>query len=354
MRRERLKTALLGASGYAGAELLRLFAHHGGFELKAATASSHAGQTTGALFPHLLQTEWDVPLVPLEDVRFETIEAVFCALPHGTTQVLCARLLDTYPDIKIVDLSADFRLWAPELYEATYKTPHRAAAWQKKAVYGLTEWFRDPIREARLVANPGCYPTAVELGLMPLLREKIIDPAFLVVHASSGVTGAGRAAKVPKLLSELSENYYPYGLGTHRHYPEIQQLLAHAAGPEQTLRLNFTPHLLPVRRGILADCVVQLASGFRPGDARDALAARYHGETFVKLRPPGCVPTLAETRGSNQCHLNVFEGNTPELLNVVVSLDNLVKGAAGQAVQNMNLMQGLEPHRGLETLSFVP
>ena len=347
-RPNRIRTAILGASGYTGAELVRLLARHPHFELVLLTADRHAGKPLGAVFPHL--GGLGLPdLCRIEDTRWDTIEAVFCALPHGTTQDVIAGLPR---HLKIVDLSADFRLADVGAYAEWYGQAHRAPALQAEAVYGLTELKREAVRGARLVANPGCYCTTAQLPLVPLVAERLVDVGDIIVDAKSGVSGAGRGAQEATLFSEVSEGIHAYGIAHHRHMPEIEQGLAEAAGEPVTI--TFTPHLMPMNRGILATIYVRLANGAGADDLRGALTARYAGEPFVRVLPDGGVPATRHVRGSNHCLIGVFADRVPGRAIVVAVLDNLVKGASGQAIQNMNLMCAVAETAGLEQEPLFP
>jgi N-acetyl-gamma-glutamyl-phosphate reductase len=253
---------------------------------------------------------------------------------------------------KVIDLSADFRLRDPALYEGTYGQPHRAMARQEDAVYGLTELARDAIRATDLVANPGCYPTAAQLPLRPLLEAGLIELDPIVIDAKSGVTGAGRAAKETSLHAEVSEGLHAYGVSTHRHTPEIEQGLADAAG--QPVAVTFTPHLVPMNRGILATIYVHLAPGVQPGDLQAELERRYGDEPFVRVLPFKSLPATRHVRGTNLCLIAVHPGRLPGRAILISVIDNLVKGASGQALQNMNLMLGLPETMGLDQAPLFP
>lgn len=342
------RIAILGASGYTGAETLRLARRHPGLEIRHLTAERQAGKAIGDVFPHLADT--GLPdLVKIADVPFDEVDAVVCCLPHGTTQEVVAALPG---HLQIVDVSADFRLADPQLYEQTYGRPHAAPNLQKEAVYGLTEHVRDAVRASRLVANPGCYPTGPQLALKPLLHARAIEPDGIVIDAKSGVSGAGRSAKESLLFTEVNEGMHAYGIGTHRHLPEIEQGLAEAAG--EAIRVSFTPHLVPMSRGILATMYVRLAAGADVGTLEQVLREVYSGEPFVRLRPADRPPSTREVRGNNQCLISVHADRVGGHAIVVSVLDNLVKGAAGQALQNLNLMLGFEETAGLEATAVFP
>jgi len=345
---DKVKVAILGASGYTGAELVRLLASHPRMRIAAMTGERKAGQPMAAVFPHLAGLALP-DLVAIEAVDFDKVDAVFCALPHGTTQDVIAALPRT---LKVVDLSADFRLADTAVYAKWYGQPHKAPALQAKAVYGLTELARVAVRNARLVANPGCYPTASQLPLAPLLEVGAILPDDIVIDAKSGVSGAGRAAKEANLFCEVAEGIHPYGIASHRHIPEIEQGLAQAAG--RPMSVTFTPHLMPMSRGMLATIYVRLAPGATAADLRTILARRYQDEPFVRVLPAGVVPATRHVRGSNHCLINAFDDRVLGRAIICSVIDNLVKGASGQAIQNMNLMFGLDETEALAQQPLFP
>ena len=296
-----IKVAILGASGYTGAELVRLLARHPNFRIAALTGDRKAGMPMAGVFPHLAAL--DLPgLVSIDQVDFGGIDAVFCALPHGTTQEVIAGLPR---HVKTVDLSADFRLAELALYAQWYGHEHKAPALQKEAVYGLTELARDKVKSARLVANPGCYPTSVQLPLVPLLDAGAILAEDIIIDAKSGVSGAGRSAKEANLYCEVAEGIHAYGIAGHRHAPEIEQELSRAAG--KPVVVNFTPHLMPMNRGMLSTIYVKLRGRHKAADLRQVLAKRFAGEPFAKVLPEGVVPATRHVRGSNFCFMNVFD-----------------------------------------------
>jgi N-acetyl-gamma-glutamyl-phosphate reductase len=343
-----LQAGVIGASGYTGAELVRLLAHHPRVRIRALTADRNAGQPLGAVFPHLAGL--DLPrLARLEDTDFGGLDVVFCCLPHGTTQEVVANLPRA---LRVIDLSADFRLSDLATYAEWYGHAHRAPALQAEAVYGLTELARAQIAPARLVANPGCYPTSAQLPLIPLLEQGMIAADDIIIDAKSGVSGAGRQAKEANLFPEVSEGIHAYGVASHRHAPEIEQGLSKAAG--RAVVVNFTPHLVPMNRGILSSIYVRLADGASAGDLREALAVRYADEAFVRVLPADAVPATRHVRGSNLCLMGVFADRVPGRAIVLSVLDNLVKGASGQAEQNMNLMFGMAETTGLEQEPLFP
>jgi len=345
---ERVEIGILGASGYTGAETIRLLQDHPSARIRWLTADRNAGQPVAALFPHLAHL--DLPrLDRLEDVDPGSVDAIFCCLPHGLTQETVKALP---PGPRIIDLSADFRLRDPELYGRVYGSPHRAPELQAIAVYGLSEHYRAAIRGTRLVANPGCYTTTAELPLIPLLERSLIDPDRITIDAKSGVSGAGRAAKESSLHSEVSEGTQAYGVGTHRHTPEIEQCLGDFAG--QPMRVTFTPHLIPMNRGIFATIYVDLASGTTPPYIHDALTAAYRDEAFVKVLDFRATPSTRHLRGTNLSLIAVHPDRIEGRAILLAVTDNLVKGASGQAVQNMNIMLGLDEATGLRQTPIFP
>jgi N-acetyl-gamma-glutamyl-phosphate reductase len=347
------KIGVLGASGYTGAELLRLLVPHPRVEIALLTADRKAGQAMRDVFPQFSHV--DLPkLVTIDSVDWAKsgLDFIFCALPHATTQTVIKDLLAKAPNIKIVDLSADFRLSDPAVYAHWYGHEHHALELQQEAVYGLTEVYRDKIKAARLVANPGCYTSCAELPLIPLLRAKAIDPDEIVIDAKSGMTGAGRAAKENMIFSEVSEGFAAYGVGHHRHMGEIDQECSKAAG--RSVTVTFTPHLLPMNRGILSTIYVRCVTGQSVEDLHGLLAKAYANEPFVHVLPFGETPQTRHVRGSNMTYIGVAKDRKPGRAIVIAALDNLTKGASGQAVQNMNLMLGFPENAGLEQIALFP
>ncbi len=339
------KIAILGASGYTGAELVRLIATHPGLEIAALSANSKAGQSMAQVFAHLRHL--DLPdLVTIDQIDFAGIDLCFCALPHKTSQEVISNLPR---DLRIVDLSADFRLRDPAAYETWYGNPHAAPELQKEAVYGLTEFYRDDIREARLVAGTGCNAATGQYLLRPLIESRLIDLDHIILDLKCGVSGAGRSLKENLLHAELSEGYHPYAVGgTHRHLGEFDQEFSAVAGRD--VRIQFTPHLLPANRGILA-------TGYVLGDAEAihaAFATAYMNEPFLHVLPLGEVPSTRHVRGSNFCHIGVVADRIPGRSIVVAALDNLTKGSSGQALQNANLMLNIPETEGLMLAPVFP
>ncbi|MBE7636958.1 N-acetyl-gamma-glutamyl-phosphate reductase [Sneathiella sp. P13V-1] len=346
-----IKAGILGASGYTGAEAMRLLLRHPNVELTLLTADRKAGQSVEEVYPHL--GGYGLPdMVSVEDADWSSVDVVFCGLPHGTTQEIIATLPK---EVKVVDLSADFRLRNPETYAEWYGHAHQALDLQKEAVYGLTEFYREDVKEARLVACPGCYPTATLIALLPLVRAGLVDPKDLVIDAKSGITGAGRGLKQNTLFSEAGEGLSPYSVSKHRHAPEIEQEVAAFAGLKaDDVRVNFVPHLIPMSRGELVTCHVKLTDGKTVQDIRDEYSALFKDEPFVRLLDGSAIPQTQMVRGSNHCVVNVFEDRIPGRATVIAAIDNLVKGSSGQAIQNMNLMFGFGETLGLEQVALFP
>lgn len=339
------KVAIIGASGYTGAELIRLIATHPEIEIAALGANSKAGQTIAQVFPHLRHLNLP-PLVTMDEIDFSQIDLCFCALPHKTSQEVINQLPKT---LKIVDLSADFRLRDPAEYEKWYGNPHAAVEMQKEAVYGLTEFYREEIKNARLVAGTGCNAATGQFVLRPLIAAGVIDLDNIILDLKCAVSGAGRSLKENLLHAELSEGYHAYSAGgTHRHLGEFDQEFSAIAG--RPVKIQFTPHLIPANRGILATSYVH-------GDAakiHETLVAAYKDEPFIEVLPFKELPSTRHIRGSNFCHIGVVADRIEGRAIVVAALDNLTKGSSGQALQNANLMLGIEETTGLMLAPCFP
>lgn len=339
------KIAILGASGYTGAELVRLIAGHPNIEIVALSGERKAGMAMADVFPHL--RHMDLPnLCRIEDIDFAGVDLCFCALPHKTSQDVIAALPTS---LKIVDLSADFRLRDPAAYEKWYGNPHTAVGLQKEAVYGLTEFYREEIRGARLVAGTGCNAATGQFALRPLISAGVVELDDIILDLKCAVSGAGRSLKENLLHAELSEGYNAYAIGgTHRHLGEFDQEFSALAG--RPVKVQFTPHLVPANRGILATVYVK-------GDAHvihDTFASAYDGEPFVQLLPFGQSPSTHEVRGSNFVHIGVTADRIEGRAIVIAALDNLTKGSSGQALQNANLMLGEDETTGLMMAPLFP
>jgi len=342
-----ISVGIVGATGYTGVELLRLLASHPEVGIAAVTSRGDAGTPVAGMFPSL-RGVLDLDFVAPEVEQLAGCDAVFFATPHGVAHALAGPLLER--GVRVIDLSADFRIRDAEVWAHWYGQAHGAPQWLDEAVYGLPELNREQIREARLLAVPGCYPTAVSLGLLPLLQARAIDPTDIIADAKSGVSGAGRKAQVGGLFAEVGENFRAYGSAGHRHLPEIRQTLETVAGG--AVGLVFQPHLVPMIRGIHATLYA------RPLDAdmdfQALFEAFYREEPFVDVLPPGAHPETASVRGTNLCRIAVVRPVESGRLMVLSVIDNLVKGASGQAVQGMNLMFGFPEGQGLEAVPVFP
>jgi N-acetyl-gamma-glutamyl-phosphate reductase len=338
-------TAILGASGYTGAELVRLIAGHGALRITALTADRKAGLPMADVFPHLRHLDLPI-LTTVDQVDFGALDLVFLALPHGLSQAI---VKDLPPTLKVVDLGADFRLRDPAMYEKWYGQPHQAPELQPQAVYGLTEFYRDAIRGARLVAGTGCNAATVQFALRPLIGSGLIDLDDILADLKNGPSGAGRAAKENMLFTERAEDVAGYSQGgKHRHLGEFDQEFSLLAG--RPVQIQFTPHLVPVNRGILASVYVK-------GDAQAIhahLQSAYLDEPFLQVLPFGQLPAMAHVQGSNFCHIGVSGDRIAGRAMIVATLDNLNKGSSGQALQNANLMLGLPETQGLLAAPVFP
>ena len=345
-----LRVGIVGASGYTGVELARLLAGHPEVEITVATSRQYAGKPLAEVFPNLRKR---VEVVCENLGAAELIDRAdffFTAVPHKTAMAIVPELLAA--GRKVVDLSADYRLHDVGVYQAWY-AEHTSPELLAEAAYGLPELYRERIRTARLTANPGCYPTSVILALTPLLRRGLIDPATLIIDSKSGTSGAGRAASVATLFCEVTDGFRPYKVGgSHRHIPEIEQELSAAAGRPVTV--SFTPHLLPISRGILSTIYASLTPEGRAADLQALFESTYADEPFVRVLPAGTPPATQHVRGSNCCDLGLQRDERTGRLIVMSAIDNIVKGASGQAVQNMNLMLGFPETTGLMGAPLFP
>ncbi|MBF0138122.1 MAG: N-acetyl-gamma-glutamyl-phosphate reductase [Magnetococcus sp. DMHC-1] len=347
---EKISVGILGATGYTGGELVRLLARHPAARITWVTSERYAERPLTDAFPHLRSAGNLVcqKLVP-NRVAVEC-QIVFCAMPHLASMDVIPQLLGQ--GCRVVDLSADFRLRDAKVFREWYGAEHKAADLLGEAVYGLPERHRNPTRRARLVANPGCYPTSVLLALGPLLEADAIEAGGIIIDSKSGVSGAGRAAQQGNLLAELQDGFRPYKVTGHRHIAEMEQELSGYAG--RPMQIRFTPHLLPQSRGILSTCYVRLRGDRSAASVRELLAWRYEQEPFVRILPEGELPATSDVRGSNYCHIGVTVDKRTGWLMVFSAIDNLVKGAAGQAIQNFNLMMGRPETEGLDQVALFP
>lgn len=345
-----LKVFICGGSGYAGGELLRILSKHPAVFVAGVTSEKSAGKSVTDLFPGLYQYS----SLRYEPLRKEQIlhkaDLFFLALPHAESQ----EAVDFFyrRQKRVIDLSADYRLRSPEAYEAWYKVPHRFRSSLKRAVYGLPEIYRNKIKKSALIANPGCYPTGAVLGLLPALKKRFIDGSSLIIDSKSGTSGAGRKAEISLSYCEVNEGFKAYALGTHRHTPEIEQELSLLAGRE--IRVNFTPHLLPVNRGILTTIYTPVLKNVEESEILKVYANFYKKEPFVKVLKNGAYPNIKNVRGTNYCEIGLKLNERTNTLLIVTAIDNLVRGAAGQAIHNMNIMMGFDEKAGLDILPLIP
>ncbi len=342
-----IKAGIVGGTGYTGVELLRLLVAHKDVELSVITSRSEAGQDVSSLYPNL-RGHVDIKFSEPELEQLSSCDVVFFATPNGTAMKMAPQLLEA--GVKVIDLAADFRLKDPAVWQQWYGMEHSCVDVLAEAVYGLPEMNRQAIKSARLVANPGCYPTAVCLGYLPLIENNLLDDQHLIADGKSGASGAGRGASVATLLCEASESVKAYAVDGHRHLPEIKQVLSEAAG--HPVGLTFVPHLMPMIRGIEASLYAVLRGNI--DDVYSLYQSRYKDEPFVDVLPPGTLPETRSVRGSNMCRISVFRPQGGDTLVVSSVIDNLVKGAAGQAVQNMNLMFGLDETTAISQVALLP
>jgi N-acetyl-gamma-glutamyl-phosphate reductase len=348
MAAAKIKVGIVGGTGYTGVELLRLLARHPAVTLQVVTSREQAGRPVTELFQSLrgqVSVEFSAP----DPAALAGCDTVFFAAPNGTAMTMARTLLDA--GVRIIDLAADFRLKDPLEWRQWYGMDHACPELLAQAVYGLPEVNRKALREAQLVANPGCYPTSVQLGFLPLLENNLIDPRRLIADAKSGVSGAGRKAEIGLLFGEAAENFKAYGVQGHRHCPEIRQGLT-AANAGVPVELTFVPHLVPMIRGIHATLYAELTT--EEADLQALYARRYEGEPFVDVMPAGSLPETRSVRGTNLCRIAIYRPLNRRTVVVLSVIDNLVKGAAGQALQNFNIMHGLDERSGLDAIALQP
>jgi len=347
---KKIKIGIVGGTGYTGVELLRLLALHPHAELVAITSRGEAGLPVADMFPSL-RGYVDLAFTDPATADLSACDVVFFATPHGVAMSQAQALLKA--NVKIIDLAADFRLQDTAVFEKWYKMPHSCADILKDAVYGIPELYRDKVKNAKVIGNPGCYPTTVLLGLAPLLEQGLIDfSAPIVADCKSGVSGAGRKAEVATLFAEASDNMKAYGVTGHRHHPEIHAQITQLAG--KNVDFIFVPHLVPMIRGMLSTIYVKLSASASGLDLQGLFEKRYTKEQFVDVLPAGNMPETRSVRGSNKLRMALHKQADTGYLTIVVVQDNLVKGAAGQAVQNMNIMFGLQENAGLEIVPVLP
>lgn len=350
MENKKIKVGIVGGTGYTGVELLRLLALHPQAELTAITSRGDAGMSVADMFPSLRGLV-NLAFTDPATVNLSACDVVFFATPHGVAMAQAPVLLAT--GVKVIDLAADFRLQDIAVFEQWYKMPHSCADILKDAVYGIPELYREQVKHAKVVGNPGCYPTTVLLGLTPLLEQDLIDfSAPIIADAKSGVSGAGRKAEVATLFAEASDNMKAYGVAGHRHHPEIYAQLTQLAG--EKLQFIFVPHLVPMIRGMLTTIYVKLSAKANSLDLQALYEKRYEHEQFVDVLPVGNMPETRSVRGANQLRIALHKQADTDYLTIVVVQDNLVKGAAGQAVQNMNIMFGFAENAGLTVVPLLP
>ena len=345
-----IRAGIIGATGYAGAELVRILTGHKDVEIKWYGSRSYIDKKYAQVYQNMFQIVEDSCLDDNMEELSKAVDVIFTATPQG----LCASLIneEILSRTKIVDLSADFRIKDAAVYEEWYKIKHPSPQLIPEAAYGLCEINREAVKKARLVANPGCYPTCTTLSIYPLLKEGLIDPDTIIVDAKSGTSGAGRGAKVDNLFCEVNENIKAYGVATHRHTPEIEEQLGYAAG--RPVRINFTPHLVPMNRGILITAYASLTREASYEEVKAAYDKYYTSEKFVRVLDKGLCPQTRWVEGSNYVDVNFQIDPRTKRVIMMGAMDNLVKGAAGQAVQNMNLMFGLPESEGLELVPLFP
>ena len=345
-----IKAGIIGATGYAGGELARLLLQREDVQILWYGSRSYVGQKYASVYPNLFQIVEDSCQDDSLKELADRADVVFTATPQG----FCASIIEEeiLSKVKVIDLSADFRIKDQAVYEKWYKLEHKSPQFLGEAVYGLPEVNREKIREARLIANPGCFPTCSFLAVYPLVKEGLVDPNTLIIDAKSGTSGAGRGAKMDNLYCEVNESIKAYGVGTHRHTPEIEEQLSYAAGKPVTI--SFTPHLVPMNRGILVTAYASLNGKVTEEEARAAYEKYYRDEYFVRLLEPGAVPQTRWVEGSNFADVNFKIDPRTNRVVMMGAIDNMVKGAAGQAIQNMNLMFGLPEQTGLKQLPMFP
>ena len=345
-----IQVGIIGSTGYTGAELVRILMNHSEVKIKWYGSKSYVNKKYADIYRNMFEIVEDVCVDDNMKALAEQVDVIFTATPQG----LCASLLDEeiLSKVKVIDLSADFRIRDVTVYEKWYGISHRAPQFIEEAVYGLCEINRESVKKARLVANPGCYTTCSILTVFPLIKEGLIDPNTLIIDAKSGTSGAGRSAKVDTLFCEVNENIKAYSVATHRHTPEIEEQLGYAANKE--LKISFTPHLIPMNRGILVTAYAKLSEKMNYKQVRAVYDAYYKAEKFIRVLGEGVYPETKWVTGSNYVDIGFKIDERTNRIVMIGALDNVVKGAAGQAIQNMNLMFGLKEDEGLNMIPLVP
>ncbi|MGB9710723.1 MAG: N-acetyl-gamma-glutamyl-phosphate reductase [Thermodesulfovibrio sp.] len=345
-----LKVFICGGSGYTGSELLRILALHDEVEIVGVTSEKSAGIKVSEIFPaFFIYKELKFESLQIEKIKSRA-DVYFLALPHGKSQQVAAELFQAGK--KVIDLSADFRIKNASIYEQWYKTQHLYPELLKEAVYGLPEIYREQIKKATLIANPGCYPTSVILPLYPFLKNKLIEASTIIIDSCSGVSGAGRKAEISLNYCEVNEDFRAYNVAKHRHTPEIEQELGFAFG--SSITIDFTTHLLPLNRGILSTIYASMNKDLSTADAIEILRQQYQNEPFIQILPEGEIPGIKHVKGTNYCYIGTVVNPRTKRLILVSAIDNLVKGASGQAVQNMNIMFGIDETKALRSLALSP
>ena len=345
-----IKVGIVGGTGYTGVELLRLLTLHPEAEVSVITSRAEDGRAVPELFPNLRGHYDNLYFSAPNNETLLACDVIFFATPHGVAQASAGELLDG--GAKIIDLSADFRIRDIALWEQWYNQDHGAKKWVGEAVYGLPEFNREAIKSARLIACPGCYPTAILLGFKPLIEKGVVDTQHLIASAASGASGAGRGAKVGMLQAEVCENFKAYGVDGHRHLPEIEQLLTDFSGGQEGIKLTFVPHLIPMSRGIHATLFATLKD--KSTNLQQLFEDAYKNEPFVDVLPAGSLPETRTVKGTNICRIAVHQPQGRDTAVITVVEDNLTKGSSGQAIQNMNIMFGLDESCGLHFASLLP
>ena len=345
-----IKVSILGGSGYTGVELLRILSQHPDVKITSVTSRQYKGAKIKDVFLSLNGSTDDVFTDPSDHKVIKNADVVFCCLPHKASMEFIPPLIKGGK--RVIDLSADFRLKEHSVYKKWYGEKHTAMNLLAKAVYGLPEIYRSKIKDAQLVANPGCYPTSAILGLAPLLKNKLIDSGSIIIDSKSGASGAGREAKLETSFVEANEGFKAYNIGEHRHTPEIEQCLSQIVG--ENITVSFSPHLLPVNRGILSTIYASLKRHVSTAEVLYVYKKAYAKEPFVRIMQEGMLPNISQVKGSNFCDIGIKVDERTKRVVVVSVIDNLVKGASGQAVQNMNIMYGLSEKRGLLSLPLFP